>query len=96
MTLEEYRKTIKDLSDDDKRSEAIITLSDEIEKDLAIVENYNSKLEEKEETINSLRETNAKLALRITNEYLGEGEKEEEEIKSVDDLINMLKEDKKE
>lgn len=95
MTLEEYRKTIKDLSDDNKRSEAIITLSDEIEKDLAIVENCNSKLEEKEEIINSLRETNAKLALRITNEYLGEEEKEEE-IKSVDDLVNMLKEEEKE
>lgn len=93
MTLEEYRKTIKDLSDDNKRSEAIITLSDEIEKDLAIVENFNSKLEEKEEIINSLRETNAKLALRITNEYLGE--EEEEEIKSVDDLVNMLKEEEK-
>jgi hypothetical protein len=67
MTIEEYKKLLATVQDPDIGASAILTLTDALEVDLANVAKLKTDLEVSTETINTLRDTNSKLILRITS-----------------------------
>lgn len=66
MRLEDYQPILADLQNPDKAAAAIVSLKEQIEKDIPVFETLTSTVQNSQSTIDTLRDTNAKLALRIT------------------------------
>lgn len=93
MKLDEYRGLLADMQNPDKQGEALIKIIDGLESDLSQRDTLVSECENLNATINTLRDTNAKLVLRVTEPVQPQQDPEpektpDEELGALIELIN--------
>ena len=83
MKFNDYEVIIGQLLDDNLRSEAIVSLTDLLKADEAKYNSINNEIKELTESNTKLRDTNSKLALRVTG--LVEAPEEEKTLDEIKD-----------
>ena len=96
MKYDEYLELSKGLSNPDTMADVLVTFLDNLKGDLTVKESLEATNAQLTEQNNMLRDTNTKLALRVTGvpETPPEPEKELEGQEALDDLVNRIREDK--
>lgn len=96
MEYERYKQLLSDMVNPDKQAEAILAVSDGLETDLARLRTLEDENKKLTETVASLRDTNSKLVLRVTEPLrITEVEEEETPEKAFNTLIGKIKEEDK-
>lgn len=91
MTLEEYKKLLSATLQPDTQAEAIMALTDALQNDITALQAMQGQKLELENTIASLRDSNSKLVLRITEPVVAqEIEKEQTPEEARESLIAFL------
>lgn len=66
MKLEEYKALLNDMMDADKSASTLVSLTDALTVDIAELDALRTERTALSNKVNELRDTNSKLALRIT------------------------------
>ncbi|MBD5522498.1 MAG: hypothetical protein HDR03_14965 [Lachnospiraceae bacterium] len=91
MTKSAYDSIVSDLANPDKFSEALVRLNDQLTKDEADFITIQADKDKLTNSVNDLRDTNAKLALRITQPV--QQTQEVQEVDAWEKFVNNLKEE---
>ena len=91
MTLDEYKNLLSLVVDPDKQGQAVLDIQSALAEDLAKIDSLNNKVSELKTSNDTLRDTNSKLVLKVTETVPTIDEPEEEPKDPLQALLDELK-----